>query len=281
MFDRTTNGIKNTPLFYRGKLLIYVEGPDDVSFWSNVFPNKVGNRTPKFKPVGGDISLEERVRVLTDRNISEDQKNFIVARDSHYRKIAKELSNDRKVIETEYHSIENVMLCKCMITKTIRGLSRKISYPESSVERWLKKYDEHIYPIMVIDFLNKKSQGNKSVMDNGCYRLLLNPDSSEFDANKISQHVINSGFKECDILQAGIDRKIYKPRYYSRGHFYFSAVLKFIKSEVKKLDNKSARISKDSLFTMALQLCSKCKSKNGKINKLIDKAKIATQSFYN
>jgi len=279
VFDRSEAGIRNTPLFYPKRCLVYVEGPDDEAFWFGVFPSRTEGKSIKFKAVGGDGQIDKRIEILLDKNIPNRDKRFLVARDSNYRKIKKELLKHPKIVETEYHSIENVMLCKCRIARIIRTQARKNDYPENSVEKWLKTYDELVRPLMIADVMNEQRADKVRVMGKTCDKFLDDSTEPFFDCRKIEKHIKKSGFHTKQIQQAGISPRSYKPRHYSRGHFYFSAVWKFIRFEVARLRNRrSARILQHSLFTMAAERCSKCMQKNRKIKRLVEKAKIAVQA---
>jgi hypothetical protein len=279
VFDRTEPGIKNTPLFYHKKLLVYVEGPDDEVFWAQVFPRKIGKKTLRFKPVGGSEQLDRRVQILLDSNTADSEKHFVVARDSNYRKLKRELLKHPQVVETEYHSIENVMLCKCQITRIVRTLGRRMEYPESSVENWLKIYDSKVYPLMIADFLNGERARRTSVMGNNCARFSVQKQPHLLDESVIKRHIRKSGFSESDITNARISKRFYKARNYSRGHFYLTSVWSFIRFESARLRGiKRVRVSRESLFALAVTLCKKCLKTNGKIKKLVEMARIAAQT---
>ena len=280
VFDRTEAGIRNTPLFYHKKCLVYVEGPDDEVFWAEVFPKSTrGKKTIRFKHVGGDGQLDKQIKILLDNDAPNNEKRFVVARDSHYRKLKKQLIKHPRIVETEYHSIENVMLCKCQITRIIRMLSRRMDYPESGVENWLKTYDIKVHPLMIADFLNEQRPNRTMVMGNRCGRFSVQNQPHLLDQQVIKQHIRESGFSQSNITRAGISKRAWSPRNYSRGHFYFNSVWHFIKFEAVRLREISRiRFSRESLFVFAMTLCSKCIKNNRKIKKLVQKAKIAVQA---
>lgn len=279
VFDRTEAGIRNTPLFYHKKCLVYVEGPDDEVFWAEVFPKSTRGQTVRFKQVGGDGQLDKRTQILLDNNAPDSEKRFVVARDSNYRKLSKMLAKHPQIVETEYHSIENVMLCKCKITRIIKTLARRTDYPESAVENWLKTYDTKVHPLMIADFLNENRARRTSVMGNHCGRFSVQNQPHLLDQQVIKQHIRKSRFKQSDITRAGISKRAWRPRSYSRGHFYLSSVWHFIRFEVARLKGtRRVKLSQDSLFAMTVSLCNKCLQNNRQIKKLVKRAKIAVQA---
>ena len=279
ILDRTEAGIRNTPLFYHKKCLVYVEGSDDEFFWAEVFPKCTkSKKTFHFKHVGGDCQIDKRIEILLDNGVHKKDKQFIIARDSNYRKLKKQIQKHPQIIETEYHSIENVMLCKCQITRIIRTLARKTDYPENAVENWLKAYDTNVYPLMIADFLNEQRPKRTKVMGNNCARFAIQNQPHLLDQQAIKQHISNSGFKQSDITRAGISKRFLRPRNYSRGHFYFNSAWNFIKFEVARLrGSRRVRFSREALFAIVVALCNKCITNNRKIKKLMQGAEIAAQ----
>ncbi|MFH1718806.1 MAG: DUF4435 domain-containing protein [Planctomycetota bacterium] len=279
-FDRTEAGIRNTPLFYRGKYLVYVEGKDDITFWTEVFPEKSNGQRVHFRAIGGDTAIEKRVRILLKPDIPDDDKEFVVARDSNYGWIAKRYERHPRLVETRYHSIENVMLCKCRIAKVIRSVSRVARYPMSRVERWLRAYDDAVAWLTLADVLNEARLTRESVMGNNCSRFCIDNEQPVFDDRKIESHIRTVGFKPRELKRARINIKHYRPRYYSRGHFYFSAVFRFIRYEVQNLRNtRNIHFSQEALYTVAFEKCTKCMENGRRIKPLTEEAHSAIENL--
>lgn len=59
--SRTPSGIRNEHLFYPGEFLVFVEDKD-VCFSAQLVPAQVGEAKAHFKPVGGKLELENRIK---------------------------------------------------------------------------------------------------------------------------------------------------------------------------------------------------------------------------
>ena len=272
MFSRTSSGIKNTPLFYSRTYLVIVEGTSDKPFWSKFFPEKLNGYKREFKSVGGRLEVQKYIEQLLLTNAK-----FVVAVDSDYRLLLKDIHNHKRIIETQCHSIENLMLYSLNITTLIRLLSHNLDYESYKVDEWLEKFDATVYPLMIADFLIEQNNlGCRCVGDN-CAPFLIGKNNFEFDHNKIDNTI-----KQLNISQEELDKtnqklKDYKPRFHIRGHFFFSAVLYFTTLEVKRLRKSTDSISKDSFYTMALTSLESCFPSNPMLQSIRERAVAAAK----
>lgn len=158
MFSRTPSGIRNKSLFYAGEYFVYVEGKDDVAFWKIFFPEQINSYKSRVVLVGGKKEINKYIEQI----INHDAK-FIVAADSDYRLLlGEELHNHPRIIETQCHSIENIMLFPSSIALIIRNLIRHDDYDKEIIERWLTNFDLTTYLLMIADvFIEKGKLGKK------------------------------------------------------------------------------------------------------------------------
>lgn len=236
MFSRTSSGIRNTHLFHSGFYVVIVEGSSDCPFWSNFFPNEVNGYKRKLKPVGGRPEVQHYINELLS-----NKAKFAVAIDSDYRFLLNCLHKNSRILETKYHSIENLMLCPSVIASVICNLSHDTEYEVLTADNWLKHFDEATYPLMVADLIIEKSNLGKQCVGENCSPFLIKNNNPIFDANKINCLIQKLNLSQEEVDEMNGKLKEVKPRFHIRGHFLFSAALCFISHEVKKIRKKSGK----------------------------------------
>lgn len=250
MFSRTPSGIRNTHLFYGGCYVVIVEGTSDCPFWSNFFPKEINGYKLKLKPVGGRLEVQNYINeILSSKAI------FAVAVDSDYRALLNRLYEDSKILETRYHSIENLMLCSFAIASVIRNLSHDPEYESLKVDDWLKHFDEATHPLMLADLVIESNNLGKQCVGENCLYFLSGKNDPTFDFNKIAHFVKDLNLPSGDLEKMSRKAEKAKSRFHIRGHFIFSAALCFTSCEVKKIRKKSIPLSKDSFYGMLVTLC--------------------------
>ena len=208
--------------------------------------------------------------------LNEDAK-FIVALDSDYRFISGNLNNHTRILETQCHSIENLMFCAANIASIIRALSHNIEYSLNEVETWLEHFDKSIYILMVADFIIERDNLGKKCMGDNCSRFVEKSKGCLFVASEIKLFTQNLCLQQEDLDKTSLDMKHYKPRFHSRGHFFFSAVHSFVKCETKRLLGKSVTVSNDSLYALSVNSCQACCIDNSWLQNLRDQAVAAAK----
>ncbi len=272
--SRTPSGLKNIHLFYRNQYLVIVEGEDDQPFWSRFFPKDVKGLKLKLMPVGGRTEVNKYIE-----EIIKNDARFIVAIDSDYRLLMGRLNSHSRILETEYHSIENLILCPDAIASVIRDHSCNTEYDNSEVEAWLCHFDEKVRLLMTADYVVELNNLGLPCMGDNCCRFLVKKHLPEFDEAKIKLFIQNLGITEEDIHDTSEVLKDYEPRFQARGHFLFSAVLCFVNKEVKKIHSRKKPISCDSFRTIVLNLFMDCCFDNPQIKRLRRQAEDAAQEL--
>ena len=229
MFNRTSSGIRNTHLFYSGFYLVIVEGQSDCTFWSNFFPKILNGYKRKIKSVGGRPEVQNYLDEILRNNAK-----FAVAIDSDYRLILNGLYQDSQILETEYHSIENIMLCSSVVASIVRNLSHDPDYEPSSVDSWLDHFNTATHSLMVADIVIEKNNLGKRCVGDNCSLFLMNKNSPSFDLAKIDAFLKKLDLPEEEFNTLSQKTKHLKPQFHIRGHFLSSAALFFVSHEVKK-----------------------------------------------
>ncbi len=250
MFIRTPSGIRNTHLFHSGFYVVIVEGSSDRPFWSNFFPSEINGYKRKLKSVGGRLEVQHYIDELLL-----NKAKFAVAIDSDYRLLLNRLHTHSRILETKYHSIENLMLCSSAIASVIRNLSHDTEYEVNTADTWLKYFDQTTHSLMVADLVIEKNNLGKQCVGENCSPFLVKKHEPTFNTTKIDDLIEKLNLPEEELDEMGRKLEEVKSRFHIRGHFLFSAVLCFIGYEVKKIRTKSVTISSDSFYAMLISLC--------------------------
>jgi len=274
MLSHTPSGIRNLHLFHRNQYVVIVEGEDHKPFWSKIFPKEVRGNRLKLISVG---SCEEVKKYLEE--IITNNAYFIVAIDSDYRLLMEKLNSHTRVLETGYHSIENLMLCPATIASVIREHSCNVEYENSEVEAWLCHFDEKVRLLMTADYVVELNNLGLQCRGDNCCRFLVKQHIPEFDAVKIELFIQKLGIAEEDIQDTINKLERYVPRFHARGHFFFSAVLCFVNNEVKKIRCNKKPIPYESFRTITLNLFIDCCSDNPEMQRLRRQTEAAAQEL--
>jgi hypothetical protein len=224
MLNRTPLGIRNTPLFYKDNYLVIVEAQADCSFWSYFFPSELNGYKIKLKPVGGKLQVQKYIDELLQH-----QAKFVVAIDSDYRLLLNCLYDHQRIVETKFHSIENLLICSVDIASIIRDFSHDPEYEDHSFESQLEKFDSEAYRLMLADvFIEKNKIGKQCVGDN-CFPFLIKYHVPKLSSEKINNFITNLNLSDGELNELYQTLKEFKPRYHIRGHFLFGFVLCLIR----------------------------------------------------
>ncbi|MEG3922240.1 DUF4435 domain-containing protein [Microcoleus sp. T3_A4] len=254
MLTRTSSGIRNTSLFYRGFYLVIVEGQDDEVFWSKFFPAEINGYKRRFKRPGGRPQVQPYIDQLLSNEVLSDELHFAVAIDSDYSFLLNSLHQHSRIIETKSHSIENLILCPFVIVSAIRNLSYDTEYEILKVNYWLSHFDQATHSLMVADLTIEKNNLQKKCVGHSCKRFLIEEDNPDFDTNKIECFIQDLNLPRQEFNEMATEVGTVKPRFHIRGHFFSDAVRHFIRHEVKNIRQKNVNLPNDAFYAMVIAL---------------------------
>lgn len=238
-------------LFYTVDTLVYVEGPDDIPFWEQMF-EKITNLKVEIYDVGGSKALEPYIRKIDNGTL-----NAIVACDSDLTFFSEDNVEHRNIIRTFGYSIENTFICDKSLSKTLRTIGKVSAdkIPIENVESWLSGFYLGIEKLVKLDIYNCKEGLGQSVMVDNATRFMVSKTSSDICKTKIDTYTDNiiPNLPEYDesIIDTEIANKGLDLRYLVRGHFLFSAIARYILCFTKSLGIKTS-ISKQSLYPVLI-----------------------------
>lgn len=255
----SSEALDTLPKFHRKKLVIYVEGDDDVPFWNAVFQAfEVQNFI--IKPAGGTNEIEKYTE-----SILRDDSEIYIARDSDFKELLQAQDIHPRIIWTYGHSIENTLYHPIHLAEIISIYARTQEYAPSQAENWLNNFSNEFRALLICEISNEIYKRGVEILGDKCCRFLMSNKSCIPSRESIIEHFnkIRPGFTNDEystaenILNLATDRK---PIFFlMRGHFLTHAVTNFIKNEVKKIHKKEPAISQDNLFaTLVTAMKSEC-----------------------
>ena|SRR5690554_115586 len=226
--------------------VVYVEGDDDVAFWEFLF-EKFSEIKVKLEESGGKEALRSRIQ-----EVVEGQGSFYVAVDSDFDVLLEDELHPR-VLRTFGYSIENTIISDVVLQKVISRVAgvSKAQVPASDCAAWMEQVEQELRPLVMADAFNRLSESGVQVLTDNCDRFLVSRNSSDFCPRKINAHLDSLGL-DFDLgveehITAELEARDMLWRDLLRGHFYFSAVFRFVKRYIA-LVRSAVSISKEMFF---------------------------------
>ena len=255
----STEALNVLDKFHEASYIVYVEGEDDINFWSCLF-QKAGQNGQYLEFAGG---IEELQKIM-EQIVNEGAK-VIVACDSHYSRILGYHLNHEQIIRTFGYSIENTMYCPCILNDAVNKLSRKIEDRIKTIQEWFNTFCDSAKILLIFDLANAIRNGSIGVIGDKCNRFLNSARSSRLDGSKIADYisVIKGRFtkKELKNSEELIDRCGQDIRYVIKGSFFTGGIINLIKNTVKRYTGKRPTMSLDNLYALLCNGCITCSDK--------------------
>ena len=235
-FTRSDEGMRNSYLFY-SKVLVWVEGDDDVVFYSfAVDQDKV-----LLKPAGGRPKCEMLADAIVERDLP-----YVVITDGDYELLRGKTRRSRRVIELRRYSIENYLAEPEVCEQVVRLLSAQMpdgSLSDGLIPELANEIDSSLRALICVDASLVMSGATDSAMPNRIDELLCTNDRCKLDhalVDRLLQNkkplVNDQHYKEVEDLVGDYirDRPI---THLLRGHLLFGALRFFISRSVKAIAN--------------------------------------------
>jgi len=234
------------------KVVVYVEGDDDVLFWNEIF-SAVTNSDFEVESVGGSDRLDRLAKMIADGEL-----RAIVARDADFDVVFGRAFFDPRVLYTFGYSIENSLYVSDALLRLTQSWCKSHHVSLAECEEWLSHLAEHIRELVRLDAANRFCEAGLVTIGDNCTRFMTGHKSSTFCRNKIGAHVTAVAGVIPPTLLADIDRRLGLGLgrdgilRHVRGHFLSSAVARFIGSKARSF-GKPVGVSTDALYAAAIQ----------------------------
>lgn len=238
--------------FYNKRAIVYVEGVDDVPFWSEYFEST----DYEVQDVGGCGNLLQYIA-----KIKEGTTSFIVAMDNDYSDFADEKFESSLLIRTYGHSIENDMFCYANINVILRRLIKTQQDFTSDINSWLEAWNTSIYKLLLYDITSFVKKKGVEVCGDNCARFLKKGEPI-IDDQVVDEFIesIKSNFlqNELDDINAKLMSANKGYHQLIKGHFIASGICYFIRYMFNKHTGRKNQLSNDAIFAMVIACVKKC-----------------------
>lgn len=204
-----------------------------------------------------DVGGKEELSKIVSKVIFE-QIDALIASDLDFSIFGPDHVVSDSVIYTYGHSIENSFLCDDVICKVIKSHGRIKNDPESRVDcnNWILNFFQDFHDLIIFDILNVLKSTGLDVVGDNCTRFMKSQLSPASSAEKIKTHMVKFKLNEVfDVHKVEIEEKITQSKRISsdfiRGHFLFSAALKYTNHRIKSA-RSSKNISVNAFFSSAI-----------------------------
>lgn len=247
-----SDGAENViSMFYNADIMVYVEGVDDIGFWEIVF-KKNGRLNVEVQDVGGCDALTPYME-----KIAAGKVNAIVARDADLNFFSSNIIKHNNIIYTKGYSIENCILDEKVISRILKNLGKYSAREIQGIDisAWLRELYHNLENLITLDIYNHVNIRGQSIVGDSCERFMQSKASYLTSRDKIDAYIqgLPDDFKTQG-LAAKEDLKFPNEttiNCWLRGHFLFSATLRFITNYLAK-DERKKSISKDGFYSNML-----------------------------
>ena len=228
--------------------ILYVEGQDDVVFWSVVLNACIVSLKIEVQSVGSCTGIDRIIKLIENHEVS-----ALAARDLDYLPIRSCKSTSPLVMYTVGYSIENTLVNASSLAEIAASLSRTTVSDVADAENWLNRFWQSIHRLVTTDLLSQLSSNPRSVMGDNCAKFMKDSRSSDVCDKKISEAISNTERTQFDGDQHFHDLRSSpdSSNLIVRGHFLFSAALRYVNYYAQR-HRKSASLSNEAFTTMLL-----------------------------
>ncbi len=179
-FSRTPSGLAAEYLFYKDKVLVYVEGHTDIPFYNEVLQNY----DCRIKTYSGETDYRKLLNVLVT-----DNPHYVVILDGHYEILTRRRSPHRRLVLLHRHSCENYLLeeepierfrySRAPRTDTLEKLPSNFSGILEDIEL---KFTE----LLILDVAHQRTKTSYKVLPNRAEQFFVES-TADFQDSKIQE----------------------------------------------------------------------------------------------
>jgi hypothetical protein len=248
-YNYSVEALNNLKEFHRVRIVVYVEGPEDIPFWKRIF--RIFNIEHFIvKPAGGITELMKYVDSVVNENA-----DIFIARDLDYDEIMGKVISHARIAYTYGHSIENTLCSPNIVAQVIENLAQiSGEYSVEKVEEWLISFTECFRDLVAFEIANTKYCKGVRVLGDNCSRYMDRNQSISINEDFIISHAreleLEFAPAEIQIGRDLLDTSDRRLAFVIRGHFLISAVLKYVKTEVERLKGTNITLPRDNLLSL-------------------------------
>lgn len=178
-FSRTPSGLAAEYLFYKDKVLVYVEGHTDIPFYNAILQNY----NCRIKTYSEETGYHKLLEVLVT-----DDPHCVIILDGHYEILTRRRSQHRRLILLHRHSCENYLLEEEPIEQfrysraPLRDTLEKLP---SSFSEILEDTELKFKELLVLDVAHQRAGTGYKVLPKGADDFFAESNTVDFDNSKI------------------------------------------------------------------------------------------------
>ncbi|MEZ9885110.1 DUF4435 domain-containing protein [Vibrio splendidus] len=233
-----SDGAENiTNMFYGVDTMVYVEGEDDIPYWEIMF-SKFSDLSVEIHDVGSCTALVPYIEKVCDGRL-----NAIVAMDKDFTSFSEINNTHPNILFTPSYAIENCLVDKVNVYKTIKAISKVPSRNIDSeyIDNWFEEFSNQFNTLISLDIYNAKHQKGIAILGktDTADRFFTSKNSCQLCSDKINLFTQDKLQNLTDFNEADITNEVHDKGHdiidFARGHFLFSAVTKFMKNYISRL----------------------------------------------
>ncbi|MDE0015856.1 MAG: hypothetical protein OXU51_06695 [Candidatus Poribacteria bacterium] len=226
--SRTPPGLAAEYLFYKDKVLIYVEGHTDIPFYRIVLENY----NCRIRTYSEETDYHQLLEVLVT-----DNPHCVIILDGHYEILTRKRSKHRRLVLLHRHSCENYLFEEELIEQfrysraPLRDTLEKLP---SSFSEILEDTELKFKELLILDVAHQRAGTGYKVFPKGADQFFAGPRTSNFQDSKIQERCSEAtlGIEERSIEEARtlVQNFLEGHRFIDLlpGHFAFSIIRRWI-----------------------------------------------------
>ena len=248
-FIRTDSGIENRDLFYFPKILVYVEGYEDIPFYEGVLQNYDYH----LKARGGREECKKLVTALVKKDLP-----YVVVLDGDYEILERFQSQHRQVVWLHRYSFENYLFEE----EPIKQFCRDHAHLEDSLEEllasseftdFIQNIEMKFKDLIILDVAHQRAGTGYDVLPDKSDRFFKPRTRVDFLDSQIQQSRTKAANRidsqSIDNTRILVETFLRDHRFIDLlpGHFAFSIIKRLIIDTISRRLRRTPKISNDTI----------------------------------
>ncbi len=234
--------------FYNKKVMVYVEGINDITFWDRRLRKKLPPSFYQIEDVKGKLNFKKYIEEVKKGTST----NTIIACDTDYTPYESEIFSHPCIIKTFGHSIENTMFCPNAVACYMYNLLETEDDYLSKINHWLVTFCQKAKLLLPYDICPATYGDKPQVFKKGFHYFLTSQKSIDLDTKKIKDYItsIENIFDEEQLktIQNQIDADSKELRLIIQGHFFATGIMNYIRYVIKEIKGQGFNLSNESMY---------------------------------
>lgn len=246
-FSRTSSGKINKHLFF-DKILVWVEGQDDIPFFEKVLRNK---------PCRLEVAYGKSECLKLSQAILESNYPYIVILDGDYEILERKRNPHRRVIYLQRYSIENYLFEEEPIEKVCRNYAKvteDVDVLGTTFPDTITHIENELLELLVLDIAHYRANTGQSAIPNSVDAIIENQNPITFNTNRISEICASRQINIDSVIEVEelIANYLHERRMVDliNGHIAFGLIRHLIFNAIRRIRHRPPYIDNEGLFNL-------------------------------